>query len=146
MIYTIGYQNLAIDRFHRIAAALDAIVVDIRLRPWSARPEFCRYPLKVALGDRYVHKGRSLGGMGQVTDEGIAWLRRQSGNVLLMCLETAPGDCHRHSDICMPYFPQALHIFGNELVTAEETERLIGSGSDAYAVHSRLSHLLRGKP
>jgi hypothetical protein len=143
-IFTIGYQNISIHKLRRIAQSLDAVVVDVRLRPWSARPEFCRYPLRQMLGTQYVHKGDCLGGMGQVTEQGITWLGAQRRNVLLMCLEEAPGDCHRHSDICMPYFPDALHIFGKELITAAETERLIGSEADGYAVHSRLDDILNG--
>jgi hypothetical protein len=31
-------------------------------------------------------------------------------------MEEAPGDCHRHRDICAPHVPEAVHIFRDELI------------------------------
>jgi hypothetical protein len=50
---------------------------------------------------------------------------------LLLCAEEAPGDCHRHHDICGPHFPGAVHIFCDELFTAGALQEAIDAGPDA---------------
>lgn len=69
-----------------------------------------------------MYEGRDLGGRAPVIRQGIDWLQReqQSRTVLLMCMEHDPADCHRHAAICAPYFPDAIHIYGNELIRARD--------------------------
>ena len=52
---------------------------------------------------------------------GIRELRRVSkqANRLLLCAEEHPKDCHRHSLICGPHFPEAIHICRGSTFTAE---------------------------
>jgi hypothetical protein len=142
-IYTIGYECLKPARLSRIAEGLNAIVIDCRSRPVSRRPGFGGNQLRELLGDRYVWRGDCLGGMPptSTTRKGIAWLSALQGNCLLMCLEEAPGDCHRHSLICGPHFPDAVHIFRNELVTARELARAIRD-DDEPELHGSLRELI----
>jgi hypothetical protein len=84
-----------------------------------------------------VWKGDVLGGTPkgatdhQVTAEGLDWLRpfehSRASNVLLMCVETNPAQCHRHSLIAGAHFPQALHIWQGGLFRAADLSA-IGSG------------------
>jgi hypothetical protein len=121
-IYTIGYQRLASpQRLLQIAVGLDAVVWDCRSKPVSRRKGFGGEQLAQLLDHRYIWRGNVLGGKGQhATAEGIAMLEAHSkhGNILLLCLEEAPGECHRHHDICGPHFPDAIHIWRDELLTA----------------------------
>lgn len=137
-IFTIGYQALRPTRLFEIADQLKATVFDCRYKPYSRVPGFDMPMLKGLFGARYEWHGYQLGGFGHTTASGIAFLRRLRSNVILMCMEEAPGDCHRHCDICAPYFPKALHIFRDEIVTASDLEKSLQQDSD-YHVHSRLS-------
>ena len=124
-IYTIGYQRLRLARLVEIVQKLDGVLVDVRSVPYSHRKEFSRPSLEEALGNRYVWKGRDLGGRAPITRQGIDWLRqaRRRRTLLLMCMEHDPADCHRHHAICARYFPDALHIFGDQQIEARELER-----------------------
>jgi hypothetical protein len=58
--------------------------------------------------------------------------------LILLCMEEAPGECHRHFDICAPYFPNALHIYRNEIVKCVELGRALTLNS-AYPIEALLS-------
>lgn len=131
-IYTIGYQRLRLARLVEIVQRLDAVLVDVRSVPYSQRKEFSRPSLESALGNRYVWKGRDLGGRAPITRPGIDWLQqeRRSRTLLAMCMEHHPLDCHRHHAICAPHFSDAIHIWGDKMIEARELERLMGEGDD----------------
>jgi hypothetical protein len=134
-IYTIGYQRLAPSRLLHIAQQLDALVVDCRFKPVSRKPSFGGRQLSFLLGDRYTWKGNVLGGrlgggQSHTTPKGIQWIKDQKRNLILLCLEEAPGDCHRHHDICGPHFPDALHIFEDELFTANDLNSALAGDCD----------------
>ena len=141
--YTIGTQGLAVERLEQIVSKLDALLVDVRTSPKSWNPDYQRANLATLFGQRYAWKGDVLGGFGHTNSRGVEWLKeqRRERTLLLMCMEHRPGDCHRHSDICWPHFPDALHICGDELILARELERSIQDG-DEYEVHGSLAELL----
>jgi hypothetical protein len=130
LIWTIGYQRLEPERLRCLAVELDALVIDTRHVPKTRIKGYGPKQLETLLGWRYRWAGNELGGRGHVTPSGIAALKSVSRNVLLMCVCHAPGDCHRHQDICGPHFPDALHICEDEVVTAAELERSIRQDTD----------------
>ncbi|MGD0155088.1 MAG: hypothetical protein ABSB50_03255 [Terracidiphilus sp.] len=138
MIYSVGYARLTPVRLFEIAQQLKAVIIDCRYKPYSSIPGFDRPMLADLFGARYEWRGDHLGGFGHTTSEGIALIRNTQHNLLLMCAEEAPGECHRHSDICAPYFPSALHIYRNEMIAAVELERALRSNSP-YAISAWLS-------
>lgn len=145
MIYTIGYEALTPEVLRDTAIGLAATVIDVRSRPTTRRRGFGRRQLEALLGTRYQWHGDALGGFALkegieylpypkksgikgasgTTMEGINFLRSFPGNVLLLCVEEAPGECHRHIVICEQFFPRARHIYRDEVVTACELEQAI---------------------
>ncbi len=114
MIYSIGYQRLSLDalkgimRKHRIDR-----LVDIRSKPYSRRAEFNKRNLMRLFGN-YVWRGDVLGGLhGPVSLLGIDWiLKRQAEglNLLIMCMEHNPDDCHRKYDIAKRLEPHGIKV------------------------------------
>lgn len=133
MIYTIGYAKLSLPKLRRLLVNLDAQLIDCRSRPFSRIPGYSKAALIDTFAARYEWRGDQLGGQGNTSKEGVARLKRESGakNLLLMCLEEAPGDCHRHHDICWPRLPDAVHIFRGELFTAAALQKAFDAGPDA---------------
>jgi hypothetical protein len=133
MIYTIGYQRLTSRRLERIVGDLNAILIDCRYRPFSHRMEFSGHCLAEQFGTRYQQRGHELGGRGHTTSDGIDRLRldAERATLILLCMEEAPGDCHRHHDICGPNFPDAVHIFRDQRFTAGVLQAAIDAGGVA---------------
>ena len=127
MIYTIGYQRLSLDRLDAILKALNAQLIDCRNKPVSRIRGYHSGQLERRYGPRYERRGHELGGRDNTTSAGIDNLRTtaKKHNVLLMCMEHAPGDCHRHFSICIPHFPEAIHLFEDDMITAGELEASI---------------------
>lgn len=124
-LYTIGYQALAPQRLLQIAQGLDATVIDVRKTPVSRIKGYHKCHLQALLGARYEARGAELGGIrngiSNTSLQGINHLRADLAagrNLILMCMEYAPADCHRHQLICAPHFPRALHIFEHALIEA----------------------------
>jgi hypothetical protein len=143
LIWTIGYQRLAPEKLRFIAEALDATVVDTRHVPKTRVKGYGPLQLRTLLGDRYVLAGNMLGGRGHVTQGGIDWLKgqQQEGrNVILMCVCHEPGICHRHQDICAPNFPDAQHIYEEEVIEAGELSRSIRE-DDGYVYYDLVESL-----
>lgn len=137
MIYSIGYQRLTLSRLIDLVDELDAVLVDVRSSPFRAKDGFRRPQLEQALGNGYVWRGDVLGGRTPIQQAGIEYLRQFDGkvttNCIIMCMEHAAGECHRHHDICAPHFPQALHIVDRYLVQASELSRAIEADDDPDA-------------
>ena len=124
-LFTLGYQRVPLSRLVEIVNELNALLVDCRLYPRSSwNPDYNRSSLESVFKERYVWKGRDLGGYGHTTTAGIRWNRkeREGRTLLLMCVEHDPKDCHRHLTICGPHFPDALHLHGTELILASDLE------------------------
>jgi uncharacterized protein (DUF488 family) len=112
MIYSIGYQNLPIEKLARYVHIFHiTMIVDVRSVPYTRHPDrydynknrllkrFARFSSSSAL---YVWKGDVLGGKtGPAKEEGITWLIGQQSvdTILLLCLEEDPAQCHRRYDI-----------------------------------------------
>ena len=122
-IFTIGYEKRSVDDLIRLLQSRQVTrVVDVRLTPWSRRPDFSKKRLSAALeaaGIAYEHMG-GLGnpreirdiylagdaeaghrrfrehldnGAGAAVDELIAIADREP--VALLCLERDAFRCHR---------------------------------------------------
>jgi hypothetical protein len=149
MLYTIGYQRLGGAGIARIARGLDAVLIDVRAKPVSRIPGCSGRALRESLGAAmYNWRGRELGGDKphyRKTDPVVVdWLRRFAGHRslhgILLCMEEAPGDCHRHR-ICLDLALDAHHIFRDELIHAAELARSVAL-DDAYEVAGSLRALL----
>jgi uncharacterized protein (DUF488 family) len=142
-LYTVGHQRLALPSVVEIVTKLDAVLVDVRSVPYSQRKDYNRPAPQAALGGRYVWLGDTLGGHAPIRPEGIKAVRQHGLDrvQILMCAEHAPGDCHRHTAICSVHFPDALHIFGDELLEARELERSIREGGE-YDIRGSLGEFL----
>jgi uncharacterized protein (DUF488 family) len=146
LIFTIGYQALSSQRLLDITEALDALVIDVRSVPRSRKPGFSKGALGDLLGKRYLTMGENLGGRTPITAASIATLRTvaaERNDVILLCLEEAPGDCHRHATICSAHFPEAVHIYRDELFTARALDLAIARGPEVeYALCGSLGELI----
>ena len=144
MIYTIGYQALTPERLLAIAAHLRAGILDVRHKPVSRKPGFGGRQLAQACqaaGIAYRQAGDRLGGNGHTSDAGIAGLRQAeaAGEVwMLLCMEHAPGDCHRHHAICGPHFPEAIHLYNREMVRAADLQVALDTDAEDYPLVGEL--------
>lgn len=130
-LYTIGYQGRKPEGLLRLAEHLDVVIIDVRAVPHSRVAHWRRPALEKLLGARYLWRGDVLGGRyqgrGGPTAEGFAWLRAEldrGRRMALMCMERAPGDCHRFGLITRGRFPEAQHVYlspaGFDVVIGEE--------------------------
>jgi hypothetical protein len=136
MIFTIGFQKLPLGTLERILGALDALLIDVRSHPMSRKPGYSGKALRERFGDNYLWMGDHLGGHFPITEYGLGMLEpydnHLSTHCLLLCLEEAPGECHRHHAICGPHFPQALHIYQDMLIPAYSLAEAIEADIDEY--------------
>jgi uncharacterized protein (DUF488 family) len=149
-VYSIGYQRLAPARLAEIAAGLDALVIDVRGKPVSRNASYRKPALERLLGRRYLWMGDTLSGPmhgAGVLPEGIEQLRRlaRRTSLILMCMEHEPHWCHRHMHICMPHFPNALHIHDDDLIRTKELQRALDQ-DDGYEYDSLAEHMKRLTP
>lgn len=128
-IYSIGYEGITLQRIKRILEHFDATLVDVRGVPRSRKPGFSQSQLAAALGPRYAWGGKNLGNKGEnkVTELGLNELARLADHdhVVLMCMERAPAECHRHHLIARPLAARGVdvvHVFDNELVLARDLQ------------------------
>ena len=142
MLFTIGYRKLTLAQLKTILDTLEADLADVRSVPWSRhQPEFRQKALAEELGKRYFYVGDHLGGRAPVTKTGIEWCTKRyfGRNTVLMCLEHAPGNCHRHITICGPHFPEARHIHEGDLILARELDRAIKLDAD-YPIFGTIAY------
>jgi uncharacterized protein (DUF488 family) len=148
MLFTIGYQKIDSAFLLNVLNALgpDSLLIDVRSSPSSRKKAFDGAQLKDLLGARYVFAGEHLGGRKPVTQAGLNRLKALSDerNVIIMCMEHAPGDCHRHHAICKDHFPEALHIFEGHLIAAYDLEVAIKSKSDEILAAGTIGDILNG--
>lgn len=142
-VYSIGYENLEPATLKHLATATDSTVVDVRASPRSRRRGFGRRQLEALLGDRYAARP-DLGNharTGLTWDGGIDWLLRMPRDVILLCREASPGDCHRHALMLeidarrrqrkLPPIDLA-HIYEDHLVLIADLEQAIRDDVDDY--------------
>lgn len=136
MIYTIGHSNMTQESFIEILKSFKIeIVVDVRSSPYSRFvPHFNRENIKKILmenGTRYIFLGDYIGGKprdkkyyenGKVNYGLIAQSGRYSKginrilelnnkyNIVLMCSEEDPYNCHRHNLITQTLVKKGLEV------------------------------------
>jgi uncharacterized protein (DUF488 family) len=103
-VLTFGYQGRRPQELLALADAEGAVVVDVRIKPWSRLPGWSQKALQELLGERYVWV-RELGnqdykgtGVRLVDEEaGLAKVREmlESRPVILLCFESDETRCHR---------------------------------------------------
>ena len=130
MIYTIGYARLRPPDLLAAVAALDATVLDCRSVPSSRRPGFSRGALGALLGPRYEWHPELGGRQAEVPAAALDALAARPGTSLLLCLEEAPGDCHRHRMIATRLAVPVTHLYQHELIDARELQRAIDEDDD----------------
>ncbi len=152
-IFTIGHSNLDLNDFVAVLAGHQVgLVCDVRSRPGSFRfPQFNREPLEVCLASariRYEFLGEALGGRpsdprAYHVDGIVDYQERRkaadfcvgidrtlelanSSNIVLMCAEEDPLQCHRFLMICPALLERGitlLHIRrGGELESQRDAE------------------------
>lgn len=104
-IFTFGYGGRRLRGLEVIQRDLDAIIVDIRERPWSREPEWCYAHLTEIFGSSYAHVGwwgntARDPAAGRFVSwklgyEQVAELLKQNRPLILMCGCRSGGGCHR---------------------------------------------------
>jgi uncharacterized protein (DUF488 family) len=103
-IYTLGYAGWTLEEVAAVVAETGALLVDVRLKPWSRKPGFSTGALRKRLGDAYLSVPafgnlNYRGGPVRLRDPaaGLAVLRPllQERPAVLMCGCAAPEACHR---------------------------------------------------
>jgi len=105
IVYSVGYQGLGlVDLNNLIVSHEITVLVDVRSKPFSRRPEFCRPRLVDNLKPlcRYLWLGDLMGGYNirqpkwsRGIEILVKMIRTDYENVLLMCLERNFEHCHR---------------------------------------------------
>ena len=162
-IYTIGYGNRNIDEFLQLLKKYQIqYLIDIRSSPYSKyNADFSKQRLKAHLSGfnvRYVYMGDALGGRPNVPScymdgridyqklrekvfykQGITRLRKaweQKINVVVMCSEAKPEECHRSKLIGETLIECGIdvaHIDENgEIKTQEEAIRELTNGQLSF--------------
>lgn len=153
VLFTIGYQKLGeAAELVRIMRALECrTLFDVRSSPRSRIAEFNQARISRAVTEAdiyYFHEpgagGHALRGFrGDVRTEGyrvfdasalerIESSARRGFRPMLMCLEEAPGDCHRHllaTELARRGI-DARHVFGQEIFRAADLDHVIFGESE----------------
>jgi uncharacterized protein (DUF488 family) len=103
VVYTIGYRAYSVSVFLGVLDRLGVTkLVDVRSIPYGRRTEFDRPNLALLLRERYIWKGRELGGKSWPDKpvgyaEGLTWLEETSATetLCIMCMESEASECHR---------------------------------------------------
>ena len=105
-VYTFGYGGRQVETLAALVALHEAVVIDVRLKPWTKQPGWSLAELKTVFADRY-HWVQALGntnfekgGKVRLKDEknGIGVLVkmiRAGESPILLCGERDPSGCHR---------------------------------------------------
>jgi len=99
-----GYAGKKLSALVRNVTDLDAVVVDVRFKPWAKDPDFQKTTLSRVLGERYVTGGHFLGnrnykeGPIEIVDlrAGVQLLESiPNEHVVLLCFCWDFNTCHR---------------------------------------------------
>ncbi len=132
MIYSIGHGKTTPDNVARIMRDLDIkTLVDVRSKPFSKwQPAFNRDALRRLLGEAYLWRP-DLGGLkgNVISEESLDWLAcfGESQNIIIMCSESNPQECHRHTKIAARLWQRTppvpvIHLDGQGNETPAFTE------------------------
>ena len=104
VVLTYGYGGRKVDELAAFVAEYDAVIIDVRLQPFSGQPGWSLRELKARFGEQY-HWWRSLGntnfkgGKPKLQDarKGLGLLVKlmETTSPLLLCGERNPWVCHR---------------------------------------------------
>lgn len=118
-IFTIGYSNKSINTFiEKLNENKITLVIDVRSKPYSRNPQFNRTYLEKYLDNRgvnYLFMGDCLGGLeinhnfNEAIEEVIRLSKIQ--NLVLMCVEKNPKDCHRYQVLTPEIEKNSLKVF-----------------------------------
>lgn len=139
-LFTIGYDP----RIGEFAERLCAKIIDVRARPsGQVKAGWKAADLARTFGDGYERHGKTLGGRAFLAGS-EDWIeapiealqpiakRAKKENLILLCACWQPWECHRHNEIALPLLAatsvDALHIFGDQLITTSELQRSMADG------------------
>jgi len=104
VLYTFGYGGRSVEELASIVAECDAVIVDVRLKPFNGQKGWSLPDLKARFGEAY-HWWRCLGnvnfagGTPKLKDakKGVALLAQliETTSPILLCGERNPWMCHR---------------------------------------------------
>jgi len=105
-IYTFGYGGRQVETLAALVALHQAVVIDVRLKPWTKQPGWSLSELKTVFADCY-HWVQALGNTNfekggkvrlkdeQTGIEGLVKMIRAGESPILLCGERDPSGCHR---------------------------------------------------
>lgn len=147
---SIGYETLTPPRLTNIVTRFDLVVVDVRSAPSGrVRRGFSRADLQTLFADRYVWLGDVLGGRRPIQPVGLETIRRMDGaprEVLLLCQEHAPWDCHRHTAIATALLPEldVAHIMDDDVMMASSVQSAIVRAGESESIEVGIACTLDG--
>jgi len=105
-IFTFGYGGRQVATLAAFVAEFHAVVIDVRLKPWTKQPGWSLSDLKAVFAEEYHWWGRSLGNLNfkggtvKLADEKkgmkkLVALMRAGIAPILLCAEQSPDSCHR---------------------------------------------------
>ena len=109
-LYTIGYHDWTLEEVASRVETLGALLVDVRIKPFSHKPGFKKKQLKMELADRYLHI-EELGNENYQSGDpskieiadfdtgrqklGRVYRKRRPETLVLLCGCKNPQRCHR---------------------------------------------------
>ena len=123
-LYTIGYSGRSLDEIETICSEVDALLLDIRYKPYSRKYGFSKAALARFFGANYLHL-RELGNINYDNNKPIQIYEPDAGLVLLggllrhrpvimLCVCRNYQRCHRQevAYLAREHFPglQVIHI------------------------------------
>ena len=155
MIYTIGYARLTPGRLSTILDLLHVdLLIDARSSPRTRVAGMGMLQLNTRFGSRYQWRGETLGGRIAIAPKAIAALAEESRSktLMVMCMEEAPAECHRHHTIARPLGALGIpvsHVYREEIVSASELDASIEKDrdyecEDLFAHASARAEILKG--
>ncbi|MBN1123021.1 MAG: DUF488 domain-containing protein [Anaerolineae bacterium] len=104
-VYTFGYEKRKPEELLCEVERLDAVVIDVRFKPYSRVKGWGRKDLESMLGERYRwvqafgNEGYKSGSLALMDVEAgcreVAPLLEAGSNLILLCYEANPAECHR---------------------------------------------------
>lgn len=103
-VFTFGYQGRSVDDLKQAAIDHQAVVVDVRISPFSRDKTWAKFSLSRSLAGRYVHVSEFgnenyKGGPTKLKDaeRGIERVRPllETRNIILLCACWNQSQCHR---------------------------------------------------
>ncbi|GAB4528483.1 MAG: hypothetical protein OHK0046_47350 [Anaerolineae bacterium] len=121
-LYSVGYQGIKVDDLYAAIRHLDAVLVDVRIRPWSQQEEYQKPQLQALFGPHYQHipelgnlnyKGGEV--LLQDVEHGTVELLKvlRDSPAVVMCACWNYETCHRRNvvdEMVARYFVEVFHL------------------------------------